>query len=284
MTPQERIKNNEFLLSLDMSNASSEQKIAWLCQIIKNETEKSSEEQDLDLIAECSEYMLELSKEDAIVSAEKKKQALAEVKSKYPAVKKKRPVMTKKPKMLRKIVAILAAVILLTFSTLTVAAKVEGYSNALDFVVANIQRILNMEQGESLDEGGITFVKGGKGVSYDSMDELVYMEGLDILYPAGLPEGVQITKITQQIAGENSLLYVFVFDDANLSIVVSPDWTINPDDLASYDIYSVQGHNFYLKCFSNGTCQAIGYDEKYEYNIMCSNYNDLKLILDNMKG
>ena len=144
MTPQEKIKNNEFLLSLDMSDASREQKIAWLSQIIENETEKIPEEQDLDLIAECTEYMQELSEADAIALTSVKEQALAEVKSKYPTVREKGTVITKKPKVLRKIVAILAAVILLTFSTLTVAAKVEGYSNAWEYVVANIQRFLNM--------------------------------------------------------------------------------------------------------------------------------------------
>ena len=54
---QDKIKSNEFLLGLNMENADNEQKLAWLCQIIANEIDKPEDQQDIDLIAECTEYM-----------------------------------------------------------------------------------------------------------------------------------------------------------------------------------------------------------------------------------
>lgn len=284
MTPQEKIKNNEFLLSLDMSDASRDQKIAWLSQIIENEIQKPLEQQDLDLIAECTEYMMELSESDIMIPLEKKRQALLETKANNPAVEKKGRVITKKPKLRLKIVAAIAALLVLSFSTLTVAAKVGGHGNAWDFVVANIERLFNMEQGDSFEEGSITLIKGGESVSYQSMEEMISKENVDVLYPTKLPKDIQITVVKQLIFDEDNITYIIVFDNDALSILATTDWAVSADDLTSYEIYSTHDRTFYIKAFSNGTYQAIGYDEKYEYNITYSNYDELKNILDNMKG
>ena len=59
------VKSNDCLLNLDMSRATKEQKIQWLCQIIDNETDKPEIEQDFALIHEASDYLRELTKGDA---------------------------------------------------------------------------------------------------------------------------------------------------------------------------------------------------------------------------
>lgn len=60
------LKSNECLLNLNMSRATKEQKIQWLCQIITNEVDKPEKEQDLALIKEASDYLRELTKGDKI--------------------------------------------------------------------------------------------------------------------------------------------------------------------------------------------------------------------------
>ena len=59
------VKSNDCLLNLNMSRATKEQKIQWLCQIIDNETDKPETEQDFALIYEASDYLRELTKGDA---------------------------------------------------------------------------------------------------------------------------------------------------------------------------------------------------------------------------
>ena len=54
---QDKIQSNEFLLGLNMDNADNLQKLVWLSQIITNEIDKPEDQQDIDLIAECAEYM-----------------------------------------------------------------------------------------------------------------------------------------------------------------------------------------------------------------------------------
>ena len=284
MTPQEKIKNNEFLLSLDMSDASRDQKIAWLSQIIENEIQKPLEQQDLDLIAECTEYMMELSAGEITVPAERKEQALLEAKANNPAVEKKGRVIAKKPKLRLKIVAAIAALLVLSFSTLTVAAKVGGYSNAWDFVLENVGNISKMEPGDFIDGDGITLIKGGKSIAYGSIEELISTEGYDILYPSKLPNDIRITKITQQVVSETHIVWTFSFNNDGQSLSVSNLQQISSGDLSSYEVYETDKIVFYIKSFSNGSYQAIGYDQKYEYQIIFTDYESLITILSNMKG
>lgn len=75
------IKNNDFLLGLDMSDATKEQKIQWLCQIIDNECEKPLDEKDTSLLSECTDYLRELSDKDAEPTPEQKQRILQEIKA-----------------------------------------------------------------------------------------------------------------------------------------------------------------------------------------------------------
>ena len=77
------IKNNDFLLGLDMSKATREQKIQWLCQMIENEVDKPEDEMDFALIDECSDYLRELSNPEAEATPELKQRILQKIKAKH---------------------------------------------------------------------------------------------------------------------------------------------------------------------------------------------------------
>ena len=77
------IKNNDFLLGLDMSKATREQKIQWLCQMIDNEVEKPEDERDTSLLSECADYLRELSDPQAEATPEQKQRILREIKANH---------------------------------------------------------------------------------------------------------------------------------------------------------------------------------------------------------
>ena len=83
MKETRNIKNNDFLLGLDMSKATQEQKIQWLCQMIDNETDKPEDEMDFALIDECSDYLRELSNPEAKATPEQKQRILQEIKARH---------------------------------------------------------------------------------------------------------------------------------------------------------------------------------------------------------
>lgn len=286
MTRLECIKSNAFLLGLNMNKATKEQKIQWLCQIIDNETDKPEEEMDFALIGECSAYLRELSDKAAEATKEQKQRILQQIKAHH-----NQTATTKSAKVLRpnwrkmgRIVAIAATVVALLLSTLTVLAKVNGYSSAWEYVKENVQKIVGMNSGDRVNDREITLIKNDGVVAYKSIEELLKAEGLDILYPAKLPNGVQITKISQQIISEEYIIYCYIFTDENLSVLASTKSIVGTDDLKAYEPFIANNIKFYVRQRSDASYQAVGYDGLYEYQIHCKDYNTLTTVLKGMRG
>ena len=285
MTRLECIKSNAFLLGLNMNKATKEQKIQWLCQIIDNETDKPEDEMDFALIDECSAYLRELSDKAAEATKEQKQRILQQIKAHH-----NQTATTKSAKVLRlnwrkmgRIVAIAATVAALLLSTLTVLAKVNGYSSAWEYVKENIHKIIGMDAGDRVNEDGITLIKNDGVITYASIEELLESAGLDIMYPSELPAGVQITKILEQIVSEKRKVYCYQFTDTNISILASTQQTVFSDNLEEYEILRIEETIFYIEKTPGEIYQAVGYDGKYEYRICCNDYDVLIKILSNMK-
>ena len=285
MTHLESIKSNAFLLGLNMNKATKEQKIQWLCQIIDNETDKPEDEMDFALIGECSAYLRELSDKAAEATKEQKQRILQQIKARHnQTATKSAKVLRPRWKTARKVVGIAIAAVLLLTLTLSVIAKVNGYSSAWEYVKENIQKIIGMDAGDRVNEGEITLIKNDGVVAYKSIEELLEAERLDILYPAELPDGVQITKISQQIVSNECVVYCYHFTDEGVSITASSAPRISSESLSRYEQYETAEFTFYLRQRSETLFEAVTFDGTYEYQIHCNDHSTLIMILDGMKG
>ncbi len=282
MIPHEKMKDNDFLCQWNMENATREQKISWLCQIIENEFEKPEQEQDADLIAECSDCLCALSDGNFDYSEEDLQAGLAEIKRANEPVTAVLPQKKTKRRLLG--VAVGFAAIITVFFALTITAKNYGYSNAWDFVSQNVERILNLNPGESIEEGDITFIKGEDSVIYSSIEELIQKENYNILYPSKLPDNVQINRIIQQPMNDNSLMLSWHFNDPNLFFSISTKASVSEEDMEHFEKHTLSNITFYIDTKPDNVYQAIGYANGYEYQIIYNNYDLLITILDNLKG
>ena len=285
MTRLESIKNNAYLLDLNMTRATKEQKIQWLCQIIDNETDKPEDEMDFALIDECSAYLRELSDKAAEATKEQKQRILQQIKAHHnQTANHVAKVLRPNWRKVGRIVAIAAAVATILVSTLTVLAKVNGYSSAWEYVRENVQKIIGLDAGDRMNEGNITLTKHDGVVTYSSIEELLREEGYDIMYPSELPEGVQFTKVFEQVVSEERTVYCYMFNDPIVSITVSTVSGILPEDFENQETFPNSNMAFYIKELSNGSYQAVGYDGKYEYIVTINDYEKLVVILSGMKG
>ena len=286
MTRLESIRNNTFLLGLDMNRATKEQKIQWLCQMIDNETDKPEDEMDLALIGECSAYLRELSDKAAEATKEQKQRILQQIKAHHnqTATTKSAKVLRSRWKTVRKVVAIAIAAVLLLVSTLTVIAKVKGYSNAWEYVKENIQRIVGLDAGDRMNEGEITLIKNDGVVTYKSVEELVQKEKMDIMYPSRLPDGIQITQISQHFMLENHIMYSIHFNTLGQSIAISSKRNFSQEYLEQHKKITFSFFTAYVVKEENEMYQVVVFDGKYEYLICCNNYEILMDILNSMKG
>ena len=285
MTRLESIRNNTFLLGLDMNRATKEQKIQWLCQIIDNETDKPEDEIDFALIGECSAYLRELSDKATEATKEQKQRILQQIKAHHSQT------ATKSAKVLRptwrkigKVVAIAATVVALLLSTLTVLAKVNGYSNAWEYIKENVQEFFNMSPGSTVASGEITLIKNNDIIAYKSLEELLQNESYDIMYPSILPNDVEILQLYHHTVSEEHTVYSFAFTDMNISFAVSTISNIWAEDLDKCEVFVTANMEFYIRQRADMSYQAIGYDDNYEYQICCNDYDTLTIILNGIEG
>ena len=286
MTRLESIKSNAFLLGLNMNKATKEQKIQWLCQMIDNETDKPEEEIDFALIDECSAYLRELSDKPAEATKEQKQRILQQIKAHHNqiATTKSAKVLRPRWKTVRKVVGIAIAAVLLLTLTLSVIAKVNGYSSAWEYVKENIQKIIGLDAGDRMNEGEITLIKNDGVVAYKSIEGLLQAEDYDIMYPSDLPEGVEILQLYHHTINEEHTVYSFVFTDTNISVAVSTIPNIWGEDLEKCEVFETENMKFYTRQRADMSYQAIGYDGFYEYQISCNDYDALTIILNGIKG
>ena len=284
MTRLESIKSNAFLLGLNMNKATKEQKIQWLCQIIDNETDKPEDEIDFALIGECSAYLRELSDKAAEATKEQKQRILQQIKARHnQTATKSAKVLRPSWKTARKAVGIAIAAVLLLTLTLSVIAKVNGYSSAWEYVTKNLQKIAGLNAGDRVNDEGITLIKNDGVVAYKSIEELLESEGLDIMYPSELPEGIHVTKILEQIISEEHIIYCYQFTDENLFVLASTKQEIFLENSEKYESISTEEMMFCVEKAEEGGYQAVGYDGEYEYRIYCNDYDVLIKILNGMR-
>ena len=206
------------LLEFDPANATDEQIRAWLFAIIDQELDKPEGQEDTELIRECSECEMYLSGSENTLTEAQYLAGLAKIKQHTASMNEKK---AHKPRVWRRLPALLAAVLALIVLSAGAVAAVNG-SPAWEFITTNIQQILGMEPGDTLESDKVTLVKGDLVAEYDSVEDALKAGGFEgILYPTELPEGVKIERIIQTIEGDNDKYSItFILNSTDISYCV----------------------------------------------------------------
>ena len=119
---------------------------------------------------------------------------------------------------------------------------------------------------------------------YSSIEKLIQKENYNILYPSKLPDNIFLEKVSQQNIDETYSILSFHFNDKNLSMSISNQLTVSENDLQNCEKYQLSDVTFYIASKPNNIYQAIAIVNGYEYRILYNSYENLVIILDNMKG
>lgn len=270
------------LLEFDPANATDDQIRAWLFAIIAQELEKPEGQEDAELISECSECEMYLSGSESSLTKEQYLAGLASIKQRATNISEPR---TAKPRVWRRLPILLAAVLALIVLSVGAVAAFNG-SAALEFITTNIQEILGMNPGETLDGDKVTLVKGDLVAEYDSVEEALKAGGFEgILYPTELPEGVKIERIVHSHNGsEDNFVLTFVFNTGNISYEIYNYKAIDFQNWDDYDTLIINNQAFFI-IYANSisTYQAGCYIDGFQYIISCNNHGKLTNILTHMK-
>lgn len=182
-----------------------------------------------------------------------------------------------------KVAVSFASVCLILLSSFSVMAlAMGGYSQAWSYISTHVHEILNMD-GNKTEIDGIEIIKSDYTKKYDTIEELLSTENLDILYPSALPEGVKIEKIViESNSNFKKISYVFSSDDINLNIKNTFD--IDLSKLDNLKIFTVNNADFHIIELQDSTFQDVAHINEFEYTMNCIKYDDLIYILSNMKG
>ena len=271
----------------DPTNASDDQIRLWLFAIIQAELEKEDDEIDQELIDECSDCEAFLSHSNPVISQEEYALGLAKINVKAQAVQSEYLNVAaptkhlKKHRFIRIAAYFLAATLAVAVLSVGIVAVANG-SAAWEFITANIQQILGMNPGDTLEGDKVTLVKGDLVAEYDSVEEALKAGGFEgILYPTQLPDGVRIERIVHTSVGDSDNTKTsFILNSTNISYCVFNYERYSIDQYTPIETTIIQGTECYIVHNTEaGYYQAICYYNGFEYIYTDTNYNNLLITI-----
>lgn len=242
--------------------------IKLLGDIIENESAKPDEETDFALIEECENLLFELVNDSMSLSDEDINERIIKV-----TRKNSRTLCGKAKKRISRIIAIACASIALCIGVGAVACLIDPK------ILDGIRKVLKYNVGESINIDGITFINDGEMRQYETIDELLDGNDIDIMYPHELPDGVYIEYV--YVSEETVFPIDIVLSDHYGMICI---YKTDSEDLknikATSESIEVNGIIFFVKQ-THEQWSALAYDELYTYHISCFNKDILQII---MKG
>lgn len=243
------------------------------------EAAKRIEEMDADLISECSEYVIELTGEELPSESaleQMKLRLLQRLFGRNGSVPKYRKGMLRKLLIAAIIVILIVAI---AISMMPLGTNDESLIHRWGF------GILRSEQGERVDYGDyLSLINNGEMKEYATIRRFIQKTHMDILVPTTLPKGVSVRKVklNYDYVFESPKISFMTNDPAVYSIIIYPG-----REIESINIMEKNERVGTLDCGFSITPDWCQCDFNYNgngYSITAKTYEELILILNNMKG
>lgn len=189
-----------------------------------------------------------------------------------PAVKPARRLRFKKVLLVAAMIAIITAAITLT-------------ATAVDFNPFNyFKEVIAMGPGGTIDRGNITLEFQDVQKEYDTVEEALQSNDIDIWYPTVLPEGITLKAIEFVSTASSEEIIRFATNTPYVSVHVERKTDSHP--FHSYaEEFVIEDCTFYIfdDTVSPPEYYAVCFYGDYYYCICANSYEDIILILSNLK-
>ncbi len=259
--------------------------LALINAVVEAEIRKDTNEMDTDLIKECVDLLMELNNLEPLTAQQLAQAQDALIKI---ADKKCTPKLTLRKRKGLKAASIAAccALLILLANFVAMAFGVDTIAILKDFG----DRIVEMFVGEEAEYKGITIIRNGSDLIYDTTEEFLLDQKLNVLYPTVYPEGTELKHIMMLDAIEsdgiiNSEEYEIVFatnlPEVSFYIFTSPntDKAFLTDSTFTRKV--INGYSCYIS--QDNTPQYNFVNGKYTYTITAQTHQDAILIINNLK-
>lgn len=221
-----------------------------LMAIILLETSKDYKKMDSDLVKECVDFLMELEGKERLTKAEIEQRVNAiPFKGKVTAIGS----YTKK-RLRAKRLAVIAAILAVIIALFGIIAVSSGRDSS-ELLRRLGYSFIEMFGGEIAEYSNITLIKPNETKKYNSIEELLTDEKIEILYPTWLPENEKIVTV-MYLDVEQSEIYVFNSNHDEYSISVTINEIVKDDIKSDCFMKEINGYTVY--CFSEeGYSQAV---------------------------
>ena len=264
----------------------SDKKIQYIEKMIVKELNKSCSKVDMEKVRYYERLVVEIGGDVCTKSEEELSENLLNIKKKAETINKvctKHITKRNYSPAKRFAIALISAIILIFSSFSIYAVSVGGYGNAWEVISSSIVDFFN--SGKEKDTiNGITIIKADYSKEYDSIENLVKNEELNILYPADLPEGIEIKSI-RSISYENEKYkIVFVFNKKSISMEVKNQISFADDFIHNNANLKTNNIDIYIISLDEESIEAVFHYNELEYVIISTDKNLLIQLIEKLKG
>lgn len=187
---------------------SREEFINLLDEIIEDEMQKPLNEIDMEIVTACEHLINALMGNEHEYTDEDAEKYFAEITRKHR--EKKNPFFIRS----KRILAASVAVFIIFFGGIAFCA----FNPTVKDMILNV---LELNVGDSVYDNGITYIYMGQSRNYNSIEELVLVENLNILYPRELPDNVSVKSI---YITENRDETTITYTDYSIGIIITHNY------------------------------------------------------------
>lgn len=258
-----------------------------ILKLIDGELDK--EDCDMELVDRYNAILDDTDRIDCVPDKKRKKQALTELKKAYREAALKNENLTSSHVKIKsrwnfskwKIVA--AACLCFIIMTPLTASAFSG-STPVELIESLGRRIFQISENMPNNYGDMTFIRNGEAKTYESVEECLKQENINILYPSWLPGKTKIesVRITNSIGGD---VVLFKYDSDSIMFsarLYSTDLGIyreNPE----YKVETLNGIECFIRNGENTGYNIIFDCDNYTYNMSIENIEELPSIMENLK-
>jgi len=184
------------------------------------------------------------------------------------------PARVVKKRIIWKKVWLVAAIVALLISAATITASAFGFN-----VFEYFREVIGLSAGEKVDKGTVTLINRGEAKEYDSIEELLEAENINILYPSVLPEGIEIesVRISEDTNGECIKIFT---NNSQVNIAIYAGRTPTDSTFEDSEVFELNGIKF---CVNEELVSAYCYHNNCFYSIQANNYENILQMIDNIK-
>ena len=229
----------EYNMSMNEKEKSSWIKL--LGDIIEEEVAKEDGMADMELVEKCEELISALIGDRYNISEEELKSKICQITSNTGKAEGQKTSYSRRN--LRKIFARAAAVVLSVILLMGIGVSAACLINPM--LLDGIRDVLGGKGGDVIESDGITFIHNGKMEVYNTPEEFVTANSLNILFFDELPEGLEIKEI--RTMGVEMFPIKVIFNNNTISLRI---FKVNESEKAGYiennEVIDINDYKIYI--------------------------------------